>query len=144
MTLKSTLSTLIEARRTIALPEHWTKGANARDQEGKALGTAVSRKACRWCATGAIYRANALSNEGSVFDDVEALRVLSSVIAPNGNPNESAVLNTITGFNDAENTSHADVLDLFDQAIECLRERIQRHYKLQSAIAHAHSVCVPA
>lgn len=141
MSLQSTLATLIEARRTIMLPGAWTKQATARDKDGQPLGLANSRKACRWCSVGAVYRAGARAASGYVFDDVEALRALSQVIAPKGNPNESAVLSTVASFNDAEQTTHQDVLSLFDKAIADVRERIQRRYGLQATIAHAHSVC---
>lgn len=142
MSLKSTLATLIEARRIVSLPESWTKGVNCRDKDGEPLALATSRRACRWCVVGAVYRAGAKATSGSVFDDVEAIRLLSKVIAPNGNPNESADLNTVASFNDAERTTHQDVIGLFNKAIALQQERIQRHYGLQAAMAHTNAMCL--
>jgi len=135
MSLKSTLCVLVEARRLISVPGSWTKGAVARDKEGEALGLANSRRACRWCAVGAVYRAHAQISDGTVFDDVNALRALSEVIAPQGNPNESAWLNTISSVNDAELTRHKDVLDIFDAAISAVRKRMQQNRVEQAAVA---------
>lgn len=139
MSLQSTLNILIEAKRSISKSKHWTKGNNARNKDGDAC-HASARQACCWCTVGSIYRAAAKATDGSVFDDVQALRILSDVIAPNGNTGESAVLNTLTAFNDAERTTHADVMDLFDKGIAILRERIQRRLRLNAAIKNVDSL----
>lgn len=117
----STLSVLISARSLFNDLSRWTQGSEARDADGNALDSATSSNATCWCLVGAVRRSAAQETEGSVFDDVEALRVLSRVIAPRGNPCSSAVLSTVTSFNDAESTCLSDVLCLLDSAIVSMR-----------------------
>src|SRR5690606_14362749 len=88
---------------------------------GNGLETTTDPSATCWCLAGAVQHAFAHKTGGSLWDDVESIRVLSRMIAPNGNPSQSACLQTLVDYNDAEQTSHSDVLSLLDSAITSLR-----------------------
>lgn len=54
--LREALRLLLRAHRLILAPEHWTKGAWARDRKGNAV--YVDHKTARsWCVSGAVLRA---------------------------------------------------------------------------------------
>lgn len=117
----STLSVLIGTRRLLNNPSDWTKDAEVRDVDGNVLENTTSAKGTSRCLIGGIRYVTATQSEGSVFDDVETIRVLSRVIAPFGNSSRSATMLTVSSFNDAQMTEHKDVLALLDSAICAIR-----------------------
>ena len=91
---------LIKARELLADPTHWTKQTNAKDADGNQVCAGDPKASC-WCSLGALAYA------GAEFEDNE--RVYAAL------PDWAE--NSIAEFNDADRTSHADVLALFDRAI---------------------------
>lgn len=109
------LDELRELRKLLEDPRRWTKGTFARNIEGFEVSASNPDAVC-WCLEGAIAKIVgdeiAASDEGSIF-----YTPLFNVIA--------ACLSTaeiegsgIAGFNDAEDTTHQDVLNLLDGALE--------------------------
>lgn len=105
----TTKETLAAARRLIEAPEYWTKGHHARDRFGTGVDSTSSRAVC-WCALGACERADPRNN-GSAAK--RALVLALEVVEP-----RDRVPASVAEFNDSETTTHADVLALFDRAIE--------------------------
>lgn len=103
---------LVMARERITEPEHWTQGAWYIDQCGKR--TPFHKDAYAYCALGALHA-------GEADDEIceQAYYYLLCAVYDVGI--ELPDLVTITGFNDAACTTHADVLALYDRAIEMSR-----------------------
>ena len=93
----TTLEVLVGARKLIALPEHWTQNAFARTLEGNPTATLSPRAVC-WCSIGAIYKVSSYHSHG-------ALAALKKVART-----------SFFTYND--NHTHAEVLSMFDRAIQ--------------------------
>lgn len=91
-----TLEVLREARELIADPERWTRGAGARDANGSSVHPRAE-EAVRWCAIGAIDRAD----PSIISDALDALHAVTR--------GEVETVNDRGG--------HKRVLALFDRAI---------------------------
>ena len=91
---------LIKARELLADPTHWTKQTNAKDAHGNQVCVRDPKASC-WCSLGALDYA------GAEFEDTELVYAALPGWAEN----------SIAEFNDADTTTHADVLALFDRAI---------------------------
>lgn len=94
---------LIAARAKIADPHGWIKGAYSKN----------CPSGWAYCALGAIK-----DNPGKecTSEQIEACLLLSNALP---DPNTSMHYATrITDYNDLETTTHADVLSLYDRAIE--------------------------
>lgn len=100
---------LKKSRRLISAPQNWTKGVYARDANGKEA-SATSPSAKSFCIIGAI---NKVVERGTV--NAAAHNALINAM-PGTYP-------TITQFNDAEETTHADIIAVIDAAIESIQER---------------------
>lgn len=89
--IDSVVQLLTEARAKIADPKNWIKGRFVVDD-------------C-YCSVGAVYM-SAVGEDNRAFrmEAIKALRVAAGV-------------ESVIDFNDAETTSHADVLAMFDKAI---------------------------
>lgn len=98
----TTLEVLRKAREVIANPEHWTRGAYAKDVNGNEVNFA-GKTACKFCAAGAIFRAH-----GGNY----AIQALTAEL-----PKTS---NTVITFNDWSRRKHSEVLALYDRAIATL------------------------
>ena len=98
---KEVADLLRRAKAKIPTPETWTRGEFARDLGGKVVGGASAHAVC-WCAYGAIQ---AVAHESTLREDAEDA-IASQV--PSG---------YVADFNDAPETTHADVLAAFDRAI---------------------------
>jgi len=99
-----TSEVLKKARAVIEKPENWTKGHYARDADGRPVSPLHSSAIC-FCALGAIRRAALLSGDGSGY--AAALHNASCI-------KHGADVHMV---NDDDNTTHADVLAIFDEAI---------------------------
>lgn len=85
----------------------WCRGANARDTEGRPCQIA-SPDAVQWCVAGSVYAALDPNGEHS-----DALALIRQHIPTGG-------LWDIQQWNDAEERTPAEVLDLFDRVLgEC-------------------------
>lgn len=107
------MPTLLEvlkiARSLIEDPEHWHQGCLARDKDGREVGTR-NPNACSWCSAGALYRADPKGDQG--FEPkVHLERALFQLF-----PQWEA--RGIENFNDSFVTTHAQVLQVFDKAIQ--------------------------
>ncbi len=95
---------LVAARALIAAPERWCKGAVARTQGGLPT-TPCDPRAVAWCANGACICV--APNDRLRWKALDALQESSFRPVPSAN--------------DAPSTTHADILALFDKAIEATR-----------------------
>lgn len=102
----TTKEVLEKAKAIIADPFHWTKGAFARNSHGTTVIDVTSEDACSFCALGALVRV--MENE---TDYNHARDILELCVGDKNFPN-------VPAFNDASETTHADILALFDCAIE--------------------------
>lgn len=95
----SAADVLRSARARIATPETWTKGTAARNLTGHDV-AANSKEAVCWCAMGALWADGPLASRvGTSF-----LRAAIDGVA-------------VAKFNDGPDTTHADILALYDRAI---------------------------
>lgn len=99
---------LREARALISDPDKWTQGTLARNAYGSEVAS-YSHDACKWCVAGAMLRV-ADSNDVPYSTELSAHSAL--VLASRELFGSSA----IEEVNDTR--THADVLALFDRAIE--------------------------
>ena len=99
------LGALQEVRNRISKPEHWAKGTMARDKDNDPVCCPRSRRAAQWSICGAINYA---------IDSVETERHIKKVLVAH----LPSQFKAIDLFNDHPRTTHQDVLDLLDRAIE--------------------------
>jgi hypothetical protein len=97
------LTTLTKARELISDPARWTQGEYARDAKGAEVKPGSKYATC-WCALGAVRKVTRR--------DSAAHGVLTALQKHCEGP-------TVTLFNDGHD--HADVLAMFDRAIESAR-----------------------
>jgi hypothetical protein len=99
---------LIDARKLIEKPENWTKGVFARNKAGVPVWTSAP-DACSFCAIGAIAKVNGASE----LWERESLGVsyLNKVCQKKRGME-------LAQYNNSRYVSHADILRLFDTAIE--------------------------
>lgn len=97
------------AREVIADPSHWCKGTDAMDEDGKVC-SKYDNAAVRFCANGAVRRARMLTNANFNIE-MTALDTLRSA-CPLANKWEET-----PDFNDRPETTHSEVLAVFDRAI---------------------------
>lgn len=95
---------LVAARAKIDTPDKWCKGVLAMDVHGCPVGE-KSSKARRWCALGCVQSVAGDDN----LDDIAVGFLYRNV-------------GHISTFNDDEETTHADVLAMFDLAIALARK----------------------
>ena len=96
---------LSDARKLIEKPENWTKGAHARDAAGESVDY-DSLAALSFCASGALEKVH--KDYGSVIWTKAYSALLKSI------PNEYL---DVADYNDDPETTHEDILRLFDIAI---------------------------
>lgn len=116
------LDVLRGARERISSEDHWLQGTYARVSGEGAETAARSPSATCWCSIGAIMAAagdgfdpKAQLPDASLTAGDEALNTLRLVLADMGQPI------AVAGYNDSH--SHAEVMALFDAAIERLEDR---------------------
>lgn len=96
----NTREILIQARSFIDTPEKWTKGHYALNANGKPVSEQGDEAVC-FCTAGALNRAG---DNGYVKQKLARLA-------------EDRGYMGVANFNDANRTTHADVMALFDKAI---------------------------
>ncbi len=94
------------ARETLSTPDRWTKKMYAKDATGKSVSYCDPRATC-FCVNGALMKAESCFTSPGYLPASEALRV---IVGP-----------SIPSWNDAPETTHADVLDALDRAIGSLQ-----------------------
>lgn len=106
---------LTRAKARIATPERWTKGTYARDESGEPADSYSARAVC-WCMLGAVFA-----------DVIDGIAIEHAICLPH--PIEDALKAANGGevrfahFNDAPETTHADVLAVLDRAIAFAKRR---------------------
>lgn len=105
------MSLLQQARELITDPAHWTQEVFARNALGKSVMGDEPDAVC-WCADGALHkiRGGAGHHSDAYFD---AYNALNKEVEKLGH-------SQVESFNDK--TTHAEVLGVFDRAIENLRQ----------------------
>ena len=83
----------------------WTQGAFAYDTIGKVVDPTHS-SACTWCIAGAVWRV-----VGFNANALDAYRNTCSIL------DNLVEFNTVSEFNDHADTTQADVLSVFDEAL---------------------------
>lgn len=137
--LSQTLEVLSLARSLIADPAAWCKGSNAERKltaAERATSTFCTERiwccyddpaACAWCSNGAVELARLrLSDRGAQSPDVlaEVSRLLD-VAALSIRPNlDQSSYSPLVALNDHADSTHADVLSMFDAAILSATPRV--------------------
>jgi hypothetical protein len=119
----STKEILIAARAILADPAHWTKNTFARDRNNEPIDPTSPDAVC-FCAVGAIKKvinivSNPYSNDLLQEKDTAKFEELRKHTAHLNNSVElvTGQLISIVSFNDWSSTEHADLLAVFDHAI---------------------------
>jgi hypothetical protein len=114
---------LVRARALIADPGRWARHALALDEHG-ACTWPTAEDARRWDILGSLYRAWGEETTDPPYDApayIVAKGVLTKLLREHPGPGWK---NPLSAFNDSSSTSHADVLDLFDRAIDYIDRAI--------------------
>jgi hypothetical protein len=120
---------LKKARDRITNPENWCKGTMAKTAYG--VSTCVhDEKACQWCSLGAIEYATGGLDMDCQFALV--LDVMASIKAGLEYPY------SISNFND--NSSHEEVLEVFDHAIFIQMQKEKEREQLSNEQSHTETV----
>lgn len=108
------LALMQAARFLLEDPNSWVKGSNAING-GAVSCVATSASAISWCAVGALL---AFWSDRRIYSTVlnDAISALNDVCGQ-----------AIVGLNDAEDTRHAIILQMYDKAIEKVASEIDTH-----------------
>lgn len=98
---------LVAARSLISDPDHWTTGAFARAESGRATGYRTPGAVC-FCSLGSVKR----TAKTEVISDKTALVLWQWVV-------ENSDHEAVEPFND--NSNHTEVLAMFDGTLEAVR-----------------------
>lgn len=101
---------LMKARELIAEEQHWCRRHFARDKHGAAVPYA-SAQACQFCSLGAVYAVEEADGYEGMHSATEWLDKVANRCGA-----------TMISFNDSRTTTHADVLRVFDEAIQLAKE----------------------
>ncbi len=104
------LETLKQIRNVIPIPQRWTKGVSAVTNKGMQC-EPNDIYACRFCLEGAINRVTGKTFTTPEFKEIEKA-ILYQV-----NVNYDRSWQAISEFNDADTTTHKDILEAIDDAI---------------------------
>jgi hypothetical protein len=107
----------IDAVYNLLLDEsRWTKGANARDLYGRAVGSTTDDAQC-FCLLGAIrHTTQSVNNRYILRDDLKRL-IASAIHKVNGyHIMDLSTTDEITQFNDNRSTTHQDVMRVLEVA----------------------------
>jgi hypothetical protein len=107
--VKTTVEILREARKRLEQPEAWTRGDFGRTEHGNSVSPIPSmlREASCLCVNGALIASD--DDNGSLMHS-RASAIMSQCARRRG-------FETVSKLNDAPETTHADILALFDEAI---------------------------
>ena len=102
---------LVKARNKIAEPENWCKSVSSRRKTatGYEVCSVDDPKACQWCATGAVASVVTLGSIRKRCDEYVKANDLLDIFS---------VFDSVVFYNDHKKTSHADIVAVFDRAIE--------------------------
>ena len=106
-----TLFILEEMQSILKSPDNWTQGYMAKDAEGRQI-HASSDNACKWCVSGAYNRAQYNLN---LYTSNRSIGALTASLENLGDRADFA--ESIVEYNDHEETSYYDIIELIDYAI---------------------------
>ena len=114
----TTKAILVKARGKIAKPENWCKSVAARNKD-YGVCSISDPNACKWCATGAmasVMPRGFIRNFEHRYAYMKAGDLLDSF----------SMENSVMFYNDRKRTTHADILAVFDRAIEAAEQQEER------------------
>lgn len=117
-----TLAILRGARALLARPDAWLRGVGARTSEGELCPSSSPAAAC-FCAIGVLNHLAPLGGWGKAHRALfaELPKAWCSRVKPSNVKDDHWV--SVARFNDDPNTTHADLLALFDRAIASVAVR---------------------
>ena len=123
MTDRDLANILRTAKCAIGKPETWCKGEMATTRCGERVDVSSTR-AERWCAVGAsmlALRAHCIDNgfRDHLLIWVQMNDALIDALPPLPLGRRTSI-KTVSHYNDAKSTDHADIIRLYDRAIESL------------------------
>lgn len=116
---------LRKARDTIADPDCWCKGWDALTAEDKDCEW-FDDEAVKWCAIGGIKKAMDCELETTskiaIRDQIDS--AINMVLCPNPGPyyNQEPRFKKLVSYNDRSDTSHDEIIEVFDKAIDILKD----------------------
>lgn len=111
------VTVLINARQQISNMDSWTRNSYARDSQGEPVNENDATAVC-FCSLGALRKVTP-DSEFNAYTN--ARRALMETLDLRGESVKAPCRN-VPGFNDHPETTHADVLALFDDTIKRLSE----------------------
>ena len=113
----TTKEILIQAKALISDKDHWTQRFFARNKERMPVSPA-GKSACQWCAIGAIIRIR-YNSKLEYLREAQAYNALTQSIKDlNLDLGVSKDWDLIGAFNDHADTTHEDIIKIFDKAIQ--------------------------
>jgi hypothetical protein len=103
--------TLIAAKQLLSDPKHWIKGDLAKNESGAVVDPMASDAIC-WCMNGAMIKVTESNNLARIIQEMDAQDYLYKAIP----------VPYVSSYNDADETTHQDIMNVFDKAIELSRK----------------------
>lgn len=123
LSLVDDLEIIKEARSIIENEKNWTKNLMARTKDGN-LVQSYSEEAVCWCMAGALHRA---FNKFQLYGEYKGTTIVEEfnniIKNQNTNSNGTPIHLNVSAFNDDPDTTHEDVLRVFDRVIEKYERR---------------------
>ena len=124
MTEINAVAVLQEARDRIATPNSWCKSCDAATAEEESCDW-DNKRAVKWCAVGSLYKTLGRHFDRWYKTDVAAQIDIAFDKALVPNPGPYYLYNTgivkLTEYNDERWVSHAEIIEVFNKAIEILQ-----------------------
>lgn len=114
---KEAAKVLRDVKALLRTPEQWTKGAFALAADGKAL-TSWCEDAVCWCLVGAVRR----KGETRAVRRAAVRALATAALEKQGIEAADGPMKTLTDFNDADNTTFTDVVEVLDAAIAAVEK----------------------
>lgn len=110
----NTVDVLKAARDIISTPDKWTQRSYARAADNYPVAVGM-KDACKFCALGAVLKVSERTYAGP--DDFAPMAILEGVAHQYHDM-------SVVGYNDSPNTSHQDIMELYDRAIQEAQRRM--------------------
>ena len=136
--LETVLGLIKRAKKLIDTEDKWIKDNAAQDADGVEC-FPTKRKACKWCVSGALWKAawlaKYISNPHACLPDEDVIKVSSIMTFMSDNIDSEYLfgeddidklylLDPIVNFNDHSQTEHSQMMEVFDERIGYLQEVI--------------------
>ena len=111
---------LTRAKAIVTHKDNWTQGEYARNARGNQVQSDDPTAVC-WCASGAIERAGGnigTTNYAHQQPTGTAICAFAQTLPDDHWDGALVPLHAVVNFNDADSTSHSDVLAAFDKSIK--------------------------